>query len=463
VPSEIERKFLVSTPPAGLAERAGTALEQGYLAISERAEVRLRRAGEELTLTVKVGRGESREEVEVGLDAGQFERLWPLTEGARLAKTRRHLPLPDGLSAEVDAYNGALQGLQVVEVEFRSAEQSRGFSPPPWFGEELTGDPRYSNQSLASSGLPRPGAGERKERKASAAYRLKPKEGAAEGLRRVALGRARKAQDRLRAAGEDGAADAIHGARKDLKKIRSVLRLARGGLGKKALRAENRRFRDAGRMLSESRDAEVKLQTLAQLRERSGEELPASQARAWEAALAADRARVQADAGGERAERAIEAIAAGEARIAEWSLEPDCWRLLEPGLDRCYRQGRRALKAVRAERRDEDVHELRKRVKDLWYQQRLLVEAWPELLEPATEQAHRLADLLGDHHDLAVLAADLRARQDLELDCDAAGELIARHQDELLDEALALAERLYAEKAKCFRRRMRAYWAATFA
>lgn len=458
MPSEIERKFLVSAPPAELAERPGTALEQGYLAISEQAEVRLRRAGERLTLTVKVGHGESREQVEVTLEEGQFERLWPLTEGARVAKVRRLIPLTDGLEAEVDTYNGRLQGLQVVEVEFRSDEQSRHFRPPAWFGDELTEDARYSNQSLATSGLPQPTAADGKEQEVSAAYRLKRKEGAAEGLRRIALGRAQKAQGRLREASGDGAADAIHGARKDLKKIRAVLRLAREGLGEKTYRAENRRYRDAGRLLSESRDAEVKLETLAQLRERFGDAFPPSQARAWAAALEADRDRVQTRAADAQVEGAIEAIAAGEARIPEWNLKPESWDLLEPGLDRCYRRGREALRAARAEREDESVHELRKRVKDLWYQQRLLAEAWPELLDTSAEEAHRMADLLGDHHDLAVLADDLRSRDGLEVNRRTGEELIAKRQDELLDEALALGGRLYAEKPKCFRRRMQSYW-----
>jgi CHAD domain-containing protein len=211
-------------------------------------------------------------------------------------------------------------------------------------------------------------------------------------------------------------------------------------------------------MLSESRDAEVKLQTLAKLRERFGEALPPGQARAWTAALEADRARVQAAGDSARVEQAIEAIGAGEARIPEWGLEPDSWGVLEPGLDRCYRGGREALKAVRAERADEDVHELRKRVKDLWYQQRLLAEAWPELLDTSAEEAHRLADLLGDHHDLAVLGEDLRSREGLDALRPASEELIAKRQEELLDQALALGDRLYAEKPRCFRRRIRGYW-----
>lgn len=462
MPSEIERKFLVSDAPPWLFEHPAVAVEQGYLAISERAEVRLRRAGGRMTLGIKIGHGEIREEVEIALYREQFERLWPLTGEARLAKRRRTVGLEGDLRAEVDTYNGRLEGLQVVEVEFASERESHVFRPPAWFGEEVTGQDAYSNQRLATDGAPanflaKNGNHER----VSAAYRLKRKESPAEGVRRIALGRAQRARERLReASGGAEQAEAIHGARKDLKKIRAVLRISRDGLGDKAYRAENRRYRDAGRLLSESRDAEVKLQTLAELRERFGEDFPASQARAWAAALEADRDRVQMGGEGERVAQAMEAISVGEARIPDWSLAPDSWKLLEPGLDRCYRRGREALETVGSEGGDESVHELRKRVKDLWYQQRLLVEAWPEVLGTSAEEAHRMADLLGDHHDLSVLAEDLRSREDLDAGRCASEELIARRQGELLEQALALGARLYAEKPKCFRRRMRGYWRA---
>lgn len=78
-------------------------------------------------------------------------------------------------------------------------------------------------------------------------------------------------------------------------------------------------------------------------------------------------------------------------------------------------------------------------------------------------EAHRLSDLLGDHHDLAVLAYDAEAHADLfsqagdlELFCD----LIAERQDELAQAAFALGDRLYAEKPGAFDRRNRALWRA---
>ncbi len=108
MPSEIERKFLIPTVPDWLGDHPATRIEQGYLAIDAEAEVRLRRAGGELTMTVKRGSGEVREEVEIFLGPGQFSRLWALTEGRRLTKTRHVVPLGDRLRAEVDVYAGSL-------------------------------------------------------------------------------------------------------------------------------------------------------------------------------------------------------------------------------------------------------------------------------------------------------------------------------------------------------------------
>jgi CYTH domain-containing protein/CHAD domain-containing protein len=467
VPSEIERKFLVPDLPGWLADHPATRIEQGYLAIDAEAEVRLRRAGSDLTLTVKRGGGEVREEVEISLGPGQFNQLWPLTEGRRLLKTRHLVPLGDRLRAEVDVYGGSLAGLVTAEVEFESRARSRSFRGRKWMGVEVTGDAGYANQNLATAGDPWHGSAANGKNQevahdhASRAYRLKPEESAADGLRRVARGRAEKAAERLQETATDDLADAIHGARKDLKKIRAVLRLLRADLGEKAFRAENRRYRDAGRLLGASRDAEVKLQTLKELEQHFGGELPPAPALAWSEALEADRDEIAGAAADEvraKASEAVEQIRAGEARISGWQLHSDSWKLIEPGLDRTYRDGRQALRAASEDRGPDRVHDFRKRAKDLWYEQRLLAGTWPGLLDESAAQVHELTELLGDHHDLAVLAEDLGARVGIVAERDAILALIERRQDELLDQALGLGARIYAEKPKHFRRRLHSYW-----
>lgn len=294
----------------------------------------------------------------------------------------------------------------------------------------------------------------------SRSYRLKGEESPSEGVRRIALDRAEKAVEELDGAGEGGNfAASIHAARKDLKKLRGVARLVRAELGNDLYRAANQRFRDAGRLLAGSRDAEVKVETLGLLRGRFDEELAA----VWLGALEHERdemaERVSGGDDGSRVAAARAAIEGGREEIARWPLRNDSWQLVEAGLLRSYRGARRAMKHSRADPTAENVHEWRKRTKDLWYQLRILRDAWRPVLGETAEQAHDLADLLGDHHDLAVLREDLSSR-DLSGDRDAAEGAIGRRQQELLASAFEIGERLLAEKPKAFGRRLESYWEA---
>jgi CYTH domain-containing protein/CHAD domain-containing protein len=458
--AEIERKFLVTEMPR--AESARASIEQGYLALDKNTEVRLRRAGDELFLTAKGGHGEVREEVEVPIEPESFAALWPLTAGRRVRKVRHYVPLGDDLRAEVDVYEERLDGLRTVEVEFDSEEVASEFTPPPWFGRELTGDRRYANRTLATEGLPTMASAPVDEAPTpSRAYRLLADEDAAGGVRRVIVARLEKAAERLREPLDgDALAEAIHGARKDLKKARAALRLVREEVGEETFKRENKALRDAGRLLSASRDAEVKLETLEALVEGGAGDVPPGPAALWHDALAADRDRIVGTEG-DQIETAVEEIDAVAARAPEWPLRHTGWKLLSPGLDTAYTEGRDAFEALPARPTFDAVHDLRKRGKDLWYQLRLLRDAWPAVLEPTAEEIHELTDLLGDHHDLAVLVEDLDGREEVgAADRNVLRELIAAEQHALLIDALSLGERVYAEKPGPFARRLRAYWRA---
>ena len=149
---EVERKFLVGQPP-DLVGTDSDEIEQGYLAIGSEGEVRVRRKGEKLLLTAKRGAGLSRQEAEVEIDRANFDKLWSLTEGRRLEK-RRYVITSGDLRIELDVYGGELEGLIVAEIEFVSEEEAKAFDPPGWLGEEVTGDHRYLNETLATKGLP---------------------------------------------------------------------------------------------------------------------------------------------------------------------------------------------------------------------------------------------------------------------------------------------------------------------
>lgn len=150
---EIERKFLVARLPDEVRAAAGTPIRQGYVAIADDAEVRLRDRGGRFYQTVKIGRGMVRREFQVELDRRQFDELWPATEGRRLEKSRYRLEVGDH-RCDIDVYAGPLNGLEVVEVEFASERDATAFEPPTWFGPEVTRDDRYANRTLAVSGRP---------------------------------------------------------------------------------------------------------------------------------------------------------------------------------------------------------------------------------------------------------------------------------------------------------------------
>jgi len=77
-----------------------------------------------------------------------------LTEGRQVVKRRYFVPLEGGLTAEVDVYDGELDGLVTGEVEFPDADAALAFEAPEWLGRDVTEDPRYANQKLAVDGIP---------------------------------------------------------------------------------------------------------------------------------------------------------------------------------------------------------------------------------------------------------------------------------------------------------------------
>ena len=315
--------------------------------------------------------------------------------------------------------------------------------------------PDFPDKPLSES------AGRRLDRATDRAYRLRAGETTDEGVRRIAHGRVDAALDQLRREAKVDVANAVHGARKDLKKLRSLLRLVRADLGKERYRAERSRYRDAARLLSGARDAEVKLTTLDRLRERYPDESPATDG--LRGALEDERERTAAGRAADlaqRLEQAAEKIAAGGAAIDSWELPSAEFELLRAGLERSYRRGRDSFRALGDDPADEAVHEWRKHVKDLWYHLRLLRPVWPAGMKGAIAAADELADLLGDHHDLAVLIEDVSARASGGPGGETLIALARRRQGELLEQALPLGERLYAEKPKRFASRMEAYWEA---
>ena len=282
-------------------------------------------------------------------------------------------------------------------------------------------------------------------------YRLKEKEPLPAGIRRVARGRIDHAIDELRGKTDSTPEEAVHEARKDMKKLRALLRLARGELGEDTFSRENACFRDAARELAGARDSDVMLETLGTL------VLPPGVGFELRKAIEAERRR---NGTGERAGASRDAVAIlkeARKRVDDWPLERDSFDAVAGGLECAYRRGRRAFKEAREEPSVEALHEWRKRVKDLWYHHTLLRALWPPVMAAAGDEAHELSDRLGDDHDLAVLATWVSEHTEAGPELF---EAVERQRAELQQAAFALGARVYAEKPRAFVARLGRLWDA---
>ena len=149
---ERERRFLVTSLPEPLP--VPKRIVQAYLSTGP-ASVRVRQIGDDRhVLTIKTGSGRNRVEIERDLDADEFRALWDASTELRIEKRRHRIDVGDGLTAELDLYDGDLEGRRLVEVEFADDAAADGFVAPHWFGREVTEDNRYTNSSLARYGWP---------------------------------------------------------------------------------------------------------------------------------------------------------------------------------------------------------------------------------------------------------------------------------------------------------------------
>jgi len=261
--------------------------------------------------------------------------------------------------------------------------------------------------------------------------------------------------------------EAIHDARKSIKKVRAILRLVREEMGE-SFRKENARLRDIAGRLSEFRDAFAIIETFDDLKTRYKKELGRVTLRAMRAGLAKRRN----ESG--REENVIVVLGAAAAalrrtarRVKSWHFGADelksgtGYAAIAPGLEAAYSNGRKALARARKNPTPENFHELRKRVKDTWYHMRLLECLWSEVIVAYEKSLKDLETWLGNDHNLVVLQ-DVIALEPAffgkEKDIQLAFDLIARYQKELRGEAIPLAERIYEEKPREFTRRMKHLW-----
>ena len=146
---EIERKYLVRQLPDRFRTFPFHRIEQAYLCTDP--VVRIRRQDQEYYLTYKGHGLLAREEYNLPLNETAYIHLLKKADGIVIQKTRYQIPLPDGLTAEMDLFEGTYQGLMLVEVEFPTLEAAMAFNPPHWFGEDVTMSGEYQNSRLSKA------------------------------------------------------------------------------------------------------------------------------------------------------------------------------------------------------------------------------------------------------------------------------------------------------------------------
>lgn len=288
------------------------------------------------------------------------------------------------------------------------------------------------------------------------AYRVKRGDGSEQSsLRRIAL----EQVERAARAVDDPAVDAdaaIHDIRKRCKKVRALLRLVRPCFP--GYRDENAAFRAIARTLGAARDADVLIGSFDRIAVRHGAQVEADALEPIRALLV----RRRTDLAGRIDTRALLAAARDQllearARAAGWRLRASGFDAFEAGVEAGFRRARKAMREARAEPSAEAFHAWRKRCKDHAFHIRLLRPLWPGPMRAMGVCAAELGELLGEHHDLAVLAGTTH---------DASGELDARavdvmvglvhaRQETLARQAFPRGERLFADKPSALAARWR--------
>ena len=294
------------------------------------------------------------------------------------------------------------------------------------------------------------------------AYRLKASESVSKGIKRIAKEQIDKAISDLSATDETSVDEAVHQARKRLKKTRAVVRLVRDRIGKDLYKQKNTRYRNIGRKLANLRDAKVQIGTLDNLTARFGDTVDTE-------AFTDIRQQLQIDYRREYQRVLDEGIIVSvknelkdaKMQIDNWKIKSSGWKAIDKSLKRVYKRGYKGLDTAMSEPTAENLHDWRKRVKYLRYHLSILRPIWSEVMEEWVDRTHDLSDYLGEDHDLAVLqefVSNQPERFDRQNTLESLNALIDLRRQELQPKAIFIGRRIYTEKDKRFVKRLNNYW-----
>lgn len=242
----------------------------------------------------------------------------------------------------------------------------------------------------------------------------------------------------------------IHEIRKSIKRARALLRLARPGIGESRFHDGNVRYRKIGKLLGPARDTDVDWSTFKRLRSELPELTEDESAREFRGWLKARRrrARKEALASGGPMKKVRRRSRAARAGVADLRLDRVGPRHVAAGLARVYRDGALRWEAARGRRDAWVFHGWRRRVKDLYYQLKLLAPRLPEPFLCRIADQDDLGEMLGLANDWTALVRLVEARSDVLPDAECRARIVTatlERRNAVWAEAVRRGEALYGE------------------
>lgn len=256
----------------------------------------------------------------------------------------------------------------------------------------------------------------------------------------------------------------IHDARKQLKKIRAIIRLIRDDIPEKEYNRANTYFRDIGRMLSDARDTSALLEvTMALQASMESASLKASLEQVVHHLTAKKSAVTRYQFNQDHLlERAQEAFAPAENYIQHLKTTHQGFEALSASIERVYRRGKLVMEESVSHPKPENYHQWRKRVKYLRYQVDALSPIWPAMMNTLEDELHELTNALGADHDLYLLHQTiLTGNLNEQNDWMPLFHLFATQRKRYETKAMNLGHKLYFWEPSQFSRWLQASWKAS--
>jgi CHAD domain-containing protein len=291
-------------------------------------------------------------------------------------------------------------------------------------------------------------------------FRLKSGQAISSEVRRIVLRQLDLATSELKSIGDPESDEAIHDARRRVKKIRAVIRLVRPVLDKTYRAGVDPDLRRVSKMLAPVADGQGVVETLNVLARRYRRALPRKAVAALRADLIEREKRIDAKADAQHVlQKATRALRAQRKQIKAWKLTAEGFHAIAPGLKESVRRARHAMTAAWTDPTPRHFHSWRRYVKDHWFHVRLLEAHCGNHLIPIQRRLEALDGLLGEYHNLVLLREVLLDDSALApLDRAYCLRVVARYQRALRQQAQILGVRTYSEKPRRFVRRVKRLW-----